>query len=115
MVVDDIEDDFNSVGVQSGNQFSEFFNRRLRLRGITKVRTKKTEGHITPVVVFLWIKLVNWHQLDNGHPEINKVRNLLDNSGESSSTFGGYAPARPSRKSPHMHFVHDLIPVLTGL
>src|SRR5258708_32222549 len=114
MVVDDIEDDFNSVGVQSGNQFSEFFNRRLRLRGITKVRTKKTEGHITPVVVFLWIKLVNRHQLDNGHPEINKVRDLLDNSGESSSTFGGYATSGTSGESPHMHFVNDRVRVMTG-
>src|SRR5260370_7944340 len=113
MVVDDIEDDFNSVGVQSGIQFSEFFNRRLRLRGITKVRTKKTEGHITPVVVFLWIKLVNRHQLDNGHPEINKVRDLLDNSGESSSTFGGYATAGTSGKSPHMHFVNHRSPLIT--
>src|SRR5258708_12308342 len=100
MVVDDIEDDFNSVGVQSGNQFSEFFNRRLRLRGITKVRTKKTEGHITPVVVFLWIKLVNRHQLDNGHPEINKLRDLLANSGQTSSTFAASATPRTIATSP---------------
>src|SRR5260370_28612824 len=114
MIVDDIEDDFNSVGVQSGNQFSEFFNRRLRLRGITKVRTKKTEGHVPPVVVFLWIKLVNRHQLDNGHPEINEVRDLLDNSGESSSTFGCYATPGTSGQSPHMHFLNDRVPVMTG-
>src|SRR5260221_13554999 len=107
MVVDDIEDDFNSVGVQSGNQFSEFFNRRNRMRGITKVRTKKTEGHITPVVVFLWIKLGNGHQLDNCLPEINKVQDLLDKSRESSSTFAGYAKAGTSGKAPHMHFVND--------
>src|SRR5260370_2705136 len=103
MVVDDIEDDFNSVGVQSGIQFSEFFNRRLRLRGLTKVRTKKTEGHITPVVVFLWIKLVHRHQLDNGPPEINKVRALPDNSAESPSPSRGHATAETRAKPPHMH------------
>src|ERR1700745_1780966 len=114
MVVNDIEDDFNSVGVQSGNQFSEFFNRRLRLRGIAKVWTEEIEGHVSPVIVFLWIKLVNWHQLDNGHPEINEVWDLLDNSGESSSTFGGDPTTGTSGKTPDMHFVNDRVRIMTG-
>src|SRR5260221_6378883 len=114
MVVDDIEDDFNSVGVQSGSQFSEFFNRRLRLRGIAKVWTEEIEGHVSPVIVFLWIKLVNWHQLDDGHPEINEVRDLLDNSGESSSTFGGDSTAGTCGESPHVHFVNDRVRIMTG-
>ena len=109
MVVDNIQDDLNSLGMQSRNQFFEFFNRRLRLRSIGKVWTEKIECHVAPVIVFLWIKLMNRHELNDGDAEVNEVRNLLNNSGKSSTAFGSYVTAGTSGKSTHVHFVNDRI------
>src|SRR3981081_4272104 len=113
VVVDNIQDDLNSVGMQSRNQFFEFFNRRLRLRSISKVWTEKIERHVAPVIVFLWIKLMNRHELNNRDAELNQVRNLLNNSGESSTAYGGYGTAGTSGKSPHVHFINDRVRVVT--
>src|ERR1700745_1431763 len=105
VVVDYIQDDLNSMRMQRGNQVFEFFNRRLGLRGVAKMGAEKIEGHVTPVIIFLWIKLMNRHQFNNGHSKVDKVRNLLDNCRESSATFGDYSAAGTSGKSPHVHFV----------
>src|ERR1700730_5311164 len=107
VVIDYIQDDFNSVSMQSGNQFFEFFNRRLRLRSITKVWTEKIERHVAPIIVFLWIKLMDRHELNDGHAEVNEVRNLLNNPGKSTTAFGGYVTAETSGKYPEVHFVND--------
>jgi hypothetical protein len=50
VVVNDIEDDFETRVMEAGDHFLEFLERRTLLRSIAGIRCKEADGVIAPVI-----------------------------------------------------------------
>jgi hypothetical protein len=61
MVVDDIEDHFDSGSVELFHHLLELSRSRLRLRCVAEVGREKIQCHVAPVVAFLRIVLMDGH------------------------------------------------------
>jgi hypothetical protein len=80
---------------------------------IVPVGRKEVQGHVTPVVPFLGIKLMNGQKLDNRDPELLEVRDLFDKTGKSSPLLRADSRIGPGGKPLDVEFVDDEIMTVT--
>ena len=88
MVVDNVQDDLDPGPVERLHQVPELVDRGLRAwpAGVGAVRGKERHRLVAPVVGpaagrVLGVELVHGQQLDRGDPEVDEVRDFLDEPG----------------------------------
>ena len=88
VVVDDVQDDLEARPVERLHEVPELVDRGLRARpaGVGAVRGEEGHGLVAPVVRaaargFLGVELVHGQELDRRDPEVDEVRDLLDEPG----------------------------------
>ena len=88
VVVDDVQDDLEARPMERLHEVPELVDRGLRARpaGVGAVRGEEGHGLVAPVVRvaargFLGVELVDRQQLDRRDPEVDEVRDLLDEPG----------------------------------
>src|SRR5437867_10997381 len=121
VVVDYIQNHFQTGGMETPNHCVEFRNRtgRSRSHRVASVRRKKSKSVISPVIgeapsnkVTLVGMMMNWHQLYGRYAEIFEMTNgwFRRQAGISSSHFCGKMGMQ-FRETLDVHFVnHGLMP-----
>jgi hypothetical protein len=110
VVVDDVQNHFDAGLMHRFDQRAELVHRRrASARGVGLVRRHEVERHVSPVVSFLGVELMNGQELDGGDPERLQVRDLVDQPSEGASAIGRNARSRPPRESADVQLVDDEI------
>ncbi len=114
VVVNDVEDHLDAGAVQRLDHVAEFIERRGRvaMHRVTRMRRKKAERLITPVVDEpggrrAIVEREDREQLDCGNAEILQISDLVDHAGERTAPRGGHAGTRIARESADVQFVDD--------
>ena len=114
MVVDYVYNDFDVVLVQGVHHPAEFSQRRFLIGRIGQMRAEKTQSHVPPVIVFLGIKLVNWHQLDHRDAEFFQLGNFLNNAGKGTGMIRSNATGGAFGKSANMQLIDNCVGVVAN-
>jgi hypothetical protein len=114
VVEHDIDDDLDARPVQRLDHVAELIHRaeRVLARAVCLMRGEERDRRIAPVVdlsrrAILRIELEHRQQLDRRDPQPLKVRDLLDQTGESATGLLADTGAGVASETTHMHFVDD--------